>query len=120
MGEERDDMYALLAGLLIACDDAAPPEVAPVEEAPTEAGAAAPVAEPAPEPAATTGRLLVVGGASGAVFVDGESVGHLPMTEPIEVEAGDHELKVLDMKTGRGMELSIHVEAGSLLEVPAG
>ena len=113
-------MYALLASLLVGCDDA---------ETPAEPAEAAPVEEAAPEPqpltetppteaAPTTGRLLVAG-TTGAVFVDGESVGHLPMSEPIEVEVGDHELKVLDMKTGRGQELNVRIEAGKLLEVPA-
>jgi hypothetical protein len=114
-------MLALVFGLLTACDDSAPPETStpppPAEaDTPPPAEADTPPAEP---PAALPGRLLVVGGTSGAVFVDGESVGHLPMSEPIEVEAGDHELKVLDMKTGRGQELNIHIEAGRLLEIPA-
>ena len=113
-------MYALWISLLIACDDSAPspdaappePEIEVVEEAP-------PAEEPTPQDA-TSGRLLVLGGAAGAaVFVDGEKVGLLPMTEPVAVPAGDHELKVLDIKTGRGQELSIHIEAGALLEIPA-
>ncbi|MDG1480777.1 MAG: hypothetical protein P8R54_14370 [Myxococcota bacterium] len=112
-------MLALLIGLLGACDDAAPPEASAseslaVEEAPEPSPEA-----PAVDPVTTTGRLLVIGGTSGVVMVDGESVGQLPMSEPVDIEAGDHALKVLDMKTGRGQELSIHVQAGMLLEIPA-
>lgn len=112
-------MLALLIGLLVACDEASPPE-APAEAPPDVEAAPDPPGEAeAVEPVATTGRLLVVGGTSGVVMVDGESVGQLPMTEPVEIEAGDHELKVLDMKTGRGQELNINVQAGKLLEIPA-
>ena len=108
-------MLALLIGLLGACDDAAPTEAT----SPEVQAAEPPAVEPAVDPAVTTGRLLVVGGKSGVVMVDGESVGQLPMVEPVDIEAGDHALKVLDMKTGRGQELSIHVQAGMLLEIPA-
>jgi hypothetical protein len=112
-------MLALLIGLLGACDDAAPPETTPAEPPAVGAASEPPVEAPAAEPVTTTGRLLVVGGTSGVVMVDGESVGQLPMSEPVDIEAGDHALKVLDMKTGRGQELSIHVQAGMLLEIPA-
>lgn len=113
-------MYALWISLIIACDDSAPspePSPEPASAAPAEASQ---VVE-APQPQDTTsGRLLVIGGAAGsAVFVDGDKIGLTPMSEPVAVEAGEHELKVLDMKTGRGQELSIHIEAGALLEIPA-
>ncbi|MFT5680218.1 MAG: hypothetical protein ACI8RZ_001124 [Myxococcota bacterium] len=115
-------MLALLIGLFAACDEVAESEM-PAVEAPAEVPVAAPVAMTeealAAELAVTVGRLLVVGGTAAVVMIDGESVGQLPMAEPVEVEAGDHELKVLDMKTGRGQELSIHVQAGKLLEIPA-
>ena len=114
--------------LMVACDDAAPVET-PAASPPPEATIAQPLEEVEPppaveEPVATTGRLLVTGGASGigqatATRFLGESIGHLPMGEPVEIEAGKHELKVLDMKTGRGKELSIHVEAGQLMEIAA-
>jgi len=113
-------MLALLIGLLGACDDAAPTEATSPEVQAAEPPAVEPAVDPAVDPAVTTGRLLVVGGKSGVVMVDGESVGQLPMVEPVDIEAGDHALKVLDMKTGRGQELSIHVQAGMLLEIPAG
>ena len=114
-------MYALWAGLVIACDDSVPSTSASTPDPVAAPAAEEPPPAEAPEPQdANSGRLLVLGGASGAaVFVDGEKVGLLPMAEPGAVSPGDHELKILDMKTGRGQELSIHIEAGALLEIPA-
>ena len=114
-------MYALWISLIIACDDNEPSPFVTAPDIAVEAAAEEPLPAEDPVPQDdTSGRLLVLGGASGsAVFVDGEKVGLLPMTDPVAVEAGDHELKVLDMKTGRGQELSVHIEAGALLEIPA-
>ena len=114
-------MYAMWVSLIIACDDSAPSPDAPPPAPELEAAVedAPPAEDPAPQDA-TSGRLLVLGGADGAaVFVGGEKVALLPMTEPVAIPAGDHELKILDIKTGRGQELSVHIEAGALLEIPA-